>query len=178
MKSSFSNYELEKTKNHTHLNISGASLVEPLPLKILKKCFSGTLSTTVVKKLSAHLVEAFTAPQRTLIISLKHQHNVAHPKKIPCLILCNRFFNFYLKRKKNFFKQQKFQGFKISIKTLGHLREKQAAERVHASKTLGGGILSHLWHEVKRSFKTHMLSSGKGTRSQVLFMSCEIHWSS
>lgn len=42
--------------------VSGASLVEPLPLKILKKCFSGTLSTTVVKKLSAHLVEAFTAP--------------------------------------------------------------------------------------------------------------------
>lgn len=42
--------------------VSGASLVEALPFKILKKCFSGSLSTTVVKQLSAHLLEAFTAP--------------------------------------------------------------------------------------------------------------------
>lgn len=64
------------------------------------------------------------------------------------------------------------------MKTLGHLSEKQAAKRVHASDTFCRGILSTCGMKLKGLVVQTTFSGEKGARSQFLLMSCEIYWSS
>lgn len=132
--------------------VSGASLVEAFPLKVLKKRFGGKLSAAALKQLCAHLVGAFTACWRALITILKllARYSTSNKNTVPYSL--QQIFEFLFKWENCvFYIYLRFQGFKTFIKTLGHLSEKQAAKRVHASNTFCSGIPFHLWHEVKRA---------------------------